>query len=157
MKACKQIFGLALLALVGCDPSSPEMKDASLLEFPDLQFSGKADGGSSNITMGPVLERGNARAGAVSGYVALPVSLEGGESLLVQAWTDKPSVVFVFGPQMGGKWDFEQVREFSHSMKPGVESQWFNYDATFSGDYLVIVGALSGELTDWIVAWADKE
>jgi len=157
MRDCKWFIWVGLMILVGCDASSPEMKDASLLEFPDLQFSGKADGGSSNISMGPVLERGNARSGAVAGYAALPVKLDGGESLLVQAWTDKPSVVFVFGPRIGGKWDFEQVREFSKSMKPGVESQWFNYDASVPGDYLLIVGALSGEMTDWIVAWADKD
>jgi len=157
MKECRWFFLIALLMTLGCDSPSPEIHETSVLEFPDLQLSGKGDSGSSNVSLGPALERGNARNGLVSGYLALPVSLNAQEPFLVQAWTDQPSVVFVYGPNKNGSWNFEQVREFSKSVKPGVETQWFQFQPTETGDYLVIVGALSGEMTRWIVAWADEK
>ncbi len=162
MNNSKWFLLVAVVAVMGCESSSLQMEGEPVstpsgLEMPDLFFGAKGDGGSSNVSMGQVLERGSARSGAVSGYAALPVVLQANQPFLVQAWTDQPSVVFVYGPKLGGEWNFEQVREFSHSIKPGVETQFFNFEPAVDGEYVVIVGGLSGFTTQYIVAWGDEK
>ena len=155
MKRFTWIVMAAMVALAGCDQPTGIVEEPTFT-LPDLQLGGKADGGSSNVSWGPGIERGAVRGGFNSGYVAMPINLEANDPLLLQAWTDRPSVVFVYGPNRDGKWDMEQVRQISRNLELGVEGQFFQLNPVESGEYLVIVGALSGNMTEWIVAWADE-
>ena len=145
-----------LLAAVACDgaprtegpAASPALADAPT---PDLAFLGKADGGSANTRLGERIEAGRVREGRSEGFVALPLTATAGESVEIHGWTSRPAVLFVYGPQQGGRWDFEQVRAYSQGVKPGLHSRAVAFQAQKAGEYLVVVGALDGKPADWLV------
>ena len=135
--------------IAGCEGQ----QSMGLQSMPDLAFGGpKADGPSTNTTLGNRLLPGTALSGKHTGFMAFPMEAEAGEFIPVQAWTSEASVVFIFGPRQGRDWDFEQVRVWSEDVKPGVETRRLNFEAPEAGEYLVVVGALDARESDWIVA-----
>lgn len=153
-----KVWMIAILALgwsIGCDPAGSN-DSLDFWSVPDLNGMGKADGSAPNIQWGGPLVEGGTQYGYNEGFVALPVELTEDEPFLVQAWTDEPSAVFVFGPNTTGKWDMEQLRQKSKTVEPGVETQIFQIEPTETGSYLVVLGAKEGRATQWIVAWGDR-
>ena len=140
------------LSLAACGEA--QIIDAQGAEYesalPDLQF-GKSDQ-SSNTSLGQRLEPGAAASGTIAGFVALPVSLSTEERLEVQTWTERPSVVMVYGPRTAQDWDLERVRAATRDIKPGVHSEYLRFVAPEAGEYLVVVGNGDEQPTRWILA-----
>ena len=126
--------------------------EAVEMASPDLQF-GKADK-SSNTRLGDPLEAGTAVSGTVTGFAALPVTLSKDEVLEVQTWTERPAVIMVYGPRQGADWDLQRVRAATRDIKPGVNSEYLQYAAPATGDYLLVVGNGDDQPNRWILARA---
>ena len=126
--------------------------EVAAVSMPDLQF-GKADS-SSNTRLGDPLEAGTAASGTVTGFAALPVSLSQDEVLEVQTWTERPAVIMVYGPRTGATWDFQRVQAATRDIKPGVHSEYLQYAAPATGEYLVVVGNGDNQPNRWILARA---
>ena len=150
-------FALVLaLAVSGCGEYEVISSSKQLVEAPapDLQF-GKADK-STNTKLGDRLEAGTAASGTVTGFTALPVTLTRDEVLEVQTWTERPAVIMVYGPRTGTDWDFRRVQAATRDIKPGVNSEYLQYAAPESGEYLVVVGNGDEEPNRWILARAGR-
>ena len=144
------------LGVSGCGEYEVISSSEQLIEAPapDLQF-GKADK-SSNTRLGQRLEAGTAASGTVTGFTALPVTLTRDEVLEVQTWTERPAVIMVYGPRAGTDWDFRRVQAATRDIKPGVNSEYLQYAAPESGEYLVVVGNGDEEPNRWILARAGR-
>ena len=143
-----------LVSGIGCGEYEVIHANAPVAEFgnPDLQF-GKSDK-STNTKLGDRLEAGTAASGEVMGFVALPVTLAENEVLEMQTWTERPAVVMVYGPRATAEWDFQRVRAATRDIKPGVHSEYVQYAAPASGEYLVVVGNGDTKPNRWILARA---
>ena len=149
--------GLLLsLCAAGCGEYEVISASAAAIEVaaPDLIF-GKADQ-SSNTKLGRRLDAGMAASGTVTGFTALPVTLTRDEILEAQTWTERPAVIMVYGPRIGADWDFKRVQAATRDIKPGVHSEYLQYVAPESGEYLVVVGNGDDLPNRWILARAGR-
>lgn len=152
IRLCFVSLSLFALVFTGCEGPAIIVGE-ELTTLPDLSFAGvKGDNATTNTTLGEPLKPGAAFSGKNAGYMAFPMSVEAGESIPIQAWTSESSVVFVYGPREGGRWDFEQMRAFSKGVQPGVETRRIDFEAPESGEYLMVVGGANERASEWIVA-----
>ena len=118
-------------------------------ERPTPQF-GKGDRAGRTALQGEA-PKGETLQGRSADFLAWPVSLEAGEPLEAHLWTSDWSAVYLYNRRQGDDWQETLLEATSVSQKVGLEAQNLRFEAEEAGEYLVILGSVSGTPVDYLL------
>ena len=161
---CKQIMlSLAVLAfgalLNGCESSAtldqPQIMErpanANEVQAPQLNFT-KGDQ-TDDAELLTDLDFGEARIIEGELIKVIPLNLNTGDEVLISAWSDQNSAMFVYRPgRVSSWWTDETRRELTAEVKAGVDRVELNLSAQETGRYALVLKSLNGNSQNILTA-----
>ena len=90
--------------------------------------------------------------GLVSGFAVHRLELEEGNTVRLNGWSSHWAAYYVFGPaRLNGQRPLVASRQMSNPLKIGLETRYFDFQASLSGDYLLVVGGVEGDEIDYVM------
>ena len=144
---------------IGCDSSKSNLDQPQVMErptadavrAPQLNFT-KGDQ-TDDAKLFADLTLGEARITQSDLTQVIPVNLETGDEVLISAWSNQNTALFIYRPgSVDSWWTDESRRELTAEVKPGVDRVELNLSAQETGRYAIVLKSLNGEAQNILTA-----
>ena len=145
---------------VGCDSSSSTLDQPQVMERPTTADGVRAP--QLNFTKGDQTDEAELLADLTLGEArilggdltqVIPLNLETGDEVLISAWSDQNTALFVYRPgAVDSWWTDESRRALTTEVKSGVDRVELNLSAQDTGRYALVIKSLNGAAQNILTA-----
>jgi len=151
---------ITLGMVVSCDSSTPSLDQPQVMERPATADNVQAP--QLNFTKGDQtneaellsdLTLGEARITEGDLIQVIPLNLNMGDEILISAWSDQNTALFVYRPgSVSSWWTDETRRALTAEVKAGVDRVELNLSAQETGRYALVLKSLNGSAQNLLTA-----
>ena len=161
MRVTLTLSAMATLSLmVSCDSSNPSLDQPQIMERPTTADTVQAP--QLNFTKGDQTDDAELLSDLILGEArmtegdliqVIPLDLSMGDEILISAWSDQNTALFVYRPgAVSSWWTDETRRALTAEVKAGVDRVELNLSAQETGRYALVLKSLNGDAQNLLTA-----